>query len=131
MSQTNLPLPVFYAKTLQSLLPIFDDTLSLSDPAAQSTLEVALMDLHLIARMISSLSIFSDNETIDELGDGELVFLTLGWVVGESEGRGGFGGMKERKAALERSEVRWRFLLHGHLGAGMGDGQGGLGVMAD
>jgi hypothetical protein len=106
MSHTNLPLPVFYAQTLRSLLPVFDDTLSLSDTAAQSILAAGLNDLHLIGRMLSSLSIFSDNETIDELGDGEMVFMTLGWVVGEAESKSGNGGMDERKAALQRSEVR-------------------------
>lgn len=105
MAQTNLPLPVFYAQTLRNLLPIFDDSLSLSDPSAQTTLTKGLDDLHLISRMISSLAIFSDNETIDELGDGEMVFMTLGWVVGEAEAKGGLGGMEDRKHALQRSEV--------------------------
>jgi hypothetical protein len=110
MSQTNLPLPVFYAQTLRSLLPVFDDSLSLSDPAAQSILAAGLNDLHLIGRMVSSLGIFSDNETIDELGDGEMVFMTLGWVVGEAESKSGSASMDERKAALQRSEVRhWSF----------------------
>ena len=106
MPPTDLPLPVFYASTLKSLLPVFDDTLSLSDPAAGSTLTAGLNDLHLIGRMLNSLGIFSDNETIDELGDGEMVFMTLGWVVGEAESRNGNGGMAERQAALQRSEVR-------------------------
>lgn len=110
MAQTNLPLPIFYAKTLQGLLPIFDDTLSLSDPSAQTILSDALDNLHLISRMVSSLAIFSDNETIDELGDGEMVFMTLAWVVAEAEAKGGLGGMEDRKHALQRSEVSHPFL---------------------
>lgn len=105
MSKTNLPLPVFYAQTLQSLLPIFDDTLSLSDASTQSTLSEGLDNLHLISRMISSLAVFSDNERLEELGDGELVFMTLGWVIGEAESKGGLGGVEDRKLTLERSEV--------------------------
>ena len=109
MSQTNLPLPVFYAQTLQDLSPIFNDEVSTSDPSAQSTLLTALDNLHLISRMLSSLAVFSDNETIEELGDGEMVFITLGWVVGEAEAKAGLGGIEERKAALQRSEVSQRW----------------------
>jgi len=105
MSHTNLPLPVFYAQTLHDLLPIFNDEISTSDPTAQSALSTALDNLHLISRMLSSLAVFSDNETIEELGDGEMIFITLGWVVGEAESRAGLGGLQGRKAALQRSEV--------------------------
>ena len=101
----DLPLPQFYARTLHSLLPVFDDTLSLSDPTAQSTLTTALDSLHLIARMITSLGVFSTNESVDELGDGELVFMTLGWVIAECESKGGLGGTGDRIDALKRSEV--------------------------
>ena len=106
MPETNLPLPVYYAQTLQSLLPIFDDSLSLSDASTQATLSQALDNLHLISRMISSLAVFSDNERIEELGDGEIIFMTLGWVIGEAEAKGGLGGVDDRKATLQRSEVR-------------------------
>ncbi|ORY26902.1 TAP42-like protein [Naematelia encephala] len=104
MSSTDLPIPQFYAQTLQSLVPIFDDTLSTSDSSAQTLLASALDNLHLIARMLTSLGVFSDNETADELGDKELVFMSLGWVIAECESRGGLGGPERRKAALERSQ---------------------------
>lgn len=105
MAGTNLPLPVFYAQTLQSLLPVFDDTLSLSDPFTRTILENGLDNLHLISRMINSLGVFSDNETADELGDNELVFMTLGWVLGEAEAKGGSEGREDRVAALKRGQV--------------------------
>ena len=105
MASMDLPLPQFYAQTLQNLLPIFDDTISLSDTSAQSTLSVALDNLHLISRMLTSLGVFSANESIDELGDGEMVFMSLGWVIAECEGKGGLGGTAVRIGALQRSEV--------------------------
>lgn len=55
--------------------------------------------------MITSLGVFSENESVDELGDGELRFMSLGWVVGEAEGKGGLGGRDDRIGALKRSEV--------------------------
>jgi immunoglobulin-binding protein 1 len=106
MSSTNLPLPVFFAQTLQSLIPMFDDTLSSSDPSAQYTLITALDNLHLISRLLTSLGVFSQNETVDELGDGELLFMTVVWVIAECEGKGGLGGTSDRMAVLKRSEVR-------------------------
>lgn len=102
---TNLPLPQFYARTLTSLLPLFDDVLSPSSPGAQDLLRTALDELYLIARMIVSLGVFSENESAEELGDGELVFMTLGWVIGEAEAKAGLGGMEDRKGALQRSDV--------------------------
>lgn len=105
MATTNLPLPQFYAQTLNTILPVFDDTLSTSDIAAQNLLSSALDNLHLISRMITSLGVFSDNESVDEVGDGELIFMTLPWVIAECESKGGLGGYEVRTAALKRSEV--------------------------
>ena len=59
MSKTDLPLPVFYAKTISSLLPILDESTSVSDPSAQATLLSNLDDLHLIARMVTSLGMWT------------------------------------------------------------------------
>jgi immunoglobulin-binding protein 1 len=102
---SNLPLPQFYAQTLTRIAPIIDDTLSSSDPSVQSTLSSALNDLHLIGRMITSLGVFSENEGVDEIGDGELRFMSLGWVVGECEGKLGLQGRDDRMKALKKSEV--------------------------
>lgn len=104
-TMSNLPLPQFYGETLASLLPILDDSLSSTDSAVQTTLNKALDNLHLIGRMITSLGVFSENETSDELGDGELRFMSLGWVIGECEGKLGLGGRDDRVGALKRSEV--------------------------
>ena len=109
---SNLPLPQFYAQTLASLVPVFDDTLSLSDPSAQSTLATALDNLYLISRMLTSLGVFSDNESLEEVGDGELVFMTVPWVLGECESKVGLGGRDDRITALKRSEVG-QFTLQG------------------
>lgn len=109
--QTNLPLPQYYAKTLQSLLPIFDDSLPLSEPSTQAQLAKATDDLYLISRMLTSLGVFSDNEGLDELGDRELVFMTVPWVLGEAEAKGGLGGYPDRIAALRRSDTAFNAFL--------------------
>lgn len=118
MSSTSLPLPQLFSKTLQSLLPVFDDTITSSDPSAQSSLTTALDNLHLISRMLTSLGVFSTNESVDELGDGEMVFMTIGWVVAECEGKGGLGGTADRMEALKRSEVSMYFKFWANAQAG-------------
>ncbi|KAL7424351.1 Type 2A phosphatase-associated protein 42 [Cryptotrichosporon argae] len=100
-SPSSLPLPQFYSQTLQRLHPLLSDTLSASDPAAASLLSDALPNLYLIGRMLRSLGVFSDNEGVDEVADGELGFMALGWVLGEAESRGGNDGVAERKAAVQ------------------------------
>ncbi|WWC87199.1 uncharacterized protein L201_002085 [Kwoniella dendrophila CBS 6074] len=102
---TNLPLPQFYAQTLTTLQPIFDDTLSISDPSTQSTLTSALDNSYLIQRMINSLGVFSENESVDEIGEKELVFMSLGWVIGSAEEKGGLGGRDDRISSLQRAET--------------------------
>ncbi|RXK42237.1 hypothetical protein M231_00596 [Tremella mesenterica] len=109
---SNLPLPAFYVQVLHSLVPIFDDTLSLSDLKTQEILSTALDNLHLISRMLSSLGVFSDNESLDEVGDGELVFMTVPWVLGECEAKAGLGGRDNRIAALRRSDTAINAFLH-------------------
>ncbi|KAK4684305.1 immunoglobulin-binding protein 1, partial [Tremellales sp. Uapishka_1] len=102
---SSLPLPQFYAQTLRSLLPVLDDTLSLSLASTHDLLVTELDNLYLVNRMLSSLGVFSQNEIIDELADGEIVFLTVFWVLAEAEGRSGSqSGVEGRMAALKRSE---------------------------
>jgi hypothetical protein len=102
---TNLPLPLFLSQTLHTLLPILNDEQPLSSPASQAILAKGLDDLYLVARMITSLGVFSENEGVEELGDGELVFMATGWILGEVEAKTGLGGWDERMACLRRSDV--------------------------
>ncbi|KAK8846728.1 hypothetical protein IAR55_005815 [Kwoniella newhampshirensis] len=108
---SDLPLPLFYAQTLRSLLPISDDTLSLSSAEAQSTLSSALDNLYLIQRILTSLGVFSENETAEEVGDGELVFMSAGWVLGGCEEKSGLGGREDRMGALKRAETAYSGFL--------------------
>lgn len=58
-----------------------------------------------MGRMITSLGVFSENEDVEELGNGEIGFMAVGWVVGEVEGKMGLGGRDDRMACLRRSDV--------------------------
>ena len=104
-SNNSLTLPALLSRTLASLLPIFDDTLSTSLPQAQALLRAALADLALARRMIDALGVFSDNESMEDVSDGEMVYMCVDWVVGEVQGRVNGDGLKERIQILERSQV--------------------------
>lgn len=104
-STTSLTLPALLTRTLQSLLPIFTDQISTSLASAQQTLHSALADLALARRMIDTLGIFSTNESMEDVADGEMVFMAVDWVVGEVQGRVNGDGLKGRIAVLERSQV--------------------------
>jgi hypothetical protein len=104
-STTSLTLPALLTRTLTSLLPIFTDQISTSLPAAQQTLPAALADLALARRMIDTLGIFSTNESMEDVADGEMVFMAVDWVVGEVQGRVNGDGLRGRIEVLERSQV--------------------------
>lgn len=101
----SLTLPQLLAHTLTTLLPIFTDTLSSSSPTAQSLLATARTDLDLIERILSSLGVFSQNETLEDVADGEMVFMVEQWVRGEVEGRVATNGIQQRLKVLERAKV--------------------------
>ncbi|XAO23936.1 hypothetical protein I312_102721 [Cryptococcus bacillisporus CA1280] len=105
---SDLPLPQFYAHSLIPLTPIFDDTLSLSSPEAQSTLSIALDNLYLIQRMLTSLGVFSENESVSEASNGQLLFMSIGWAIGTCEEKRNPGNMSERREALLKAEYAFQ-----------------------
>lgn len=109
---SDLPLPQFYAHSLIPLIPIFDDSLSLSSPEAQSTLAIALDNLYLIQRMLTSLGVFSENESVSEASNGQLLFMSIGWAIGTCEEKRNPGGMLERREALLKAEVSQAHLIN-------------------
>ncbi|KAG7528141.1 hypothetical protein FFLO_06380 [Filobasidium floriforme] len=112
MSNTsNLTLPALYVRALRSLLPIFNDDISTSLPSTQQTLQDALTDLDLVIRMSSTLGVFSDNESMDDVGDAELPLMAVEWIKGEVLGRVNGDGIKERLKMLKSSQNSYESFL--------------------
>jgi immunoglobulin-binding protein 1 len=104
-SSSSLTLPALFSRTLKSLIPIFTDELSTSLPTVQDTLHNAITDLDLAIRMMATLGVFSDNEEMEDVGDSELVYMTVEWIKAEVQGRINGDGIKGRLATLESSKV--------------------------
>lgn len=104
-------LPTLYSQTLSSLLPVHNDSISLSTESSQTILSEAQSQLNLIARMLNTIGVFSENEGIEELGDGEMVFMTPDWVRAEVEARLKTEGIRGRVKALEEARVSLKWKL--------------------
>ncbi|KAJ9099584.1 hypothetical protein QFC20_005650 [Naganishia adeliensis] len=61
--------------------------------------------------MIDTLGIFSTNESMEDVADGEMVFMAVDWVVGEVQGRVNGDGLRGRIEVLERSQEAYEAFL--------------------
>lgn len=55
--------------------------------------------------MLTSLGVFSENESVSETSNGQLLFMSIGWAIGSCEEKRNPGSMSERKEALLKAEV--------------------------
>jgi hypothetical protein len=107
-STSTLTLPQLYARALTNLVPIFNDDVSTSSSTSQQILREAAIDLDLVIRMTSTLGVFSANESMSDVADGELVYMTVEWVKAEVQGKMGDGsreGIDSRLKTLRSSKV--------------------------
>lgn len=102
---SSLTLPALLSRTLTSLLPVFKDEVSTSQPEVQQLLQDSLADLILARRMIDTLGVFSENESMEDIGDNEMVYLAVDWLYAEVQSRVNGDGLQGRIHVLERSKV--------------------------
>jgi len=108
------------ASSSVSLVDLFSHALSsifsslylpAADPAAQSSLHSGIADLKLIAARVSQLGLFSDNETVDDLGTKDAVYMLVEFVWGETVGRLTAHGREERMSTLQQSQLHFRVFI--------------------
>ncbi|KDQ61168.1 hypothetical protein JAAARDRAFT_191276 [Jaapia argillacea MUCL 33604] len=98
----DLPLPALFQRALSSVsqsvsLPTIDDS-------TQALISSSLSDLNTLASRITALSLFSPNETVEDVSTRDLVFLFVPFVMAEVEGRVRTLEMEERLSRLLRSQ---------------------------
>lgn len=103
----SLTLPQLYARALGSSLS--------SDP---KVLEEATTDLDLVVRMLSQLDVFSENESIQEVGDAQLAYMAVEWVKGEVQGKVNGDGIAGRMKTLKASKVSRAVCIPSQTGLG-------------
>ncbi|EJU05152.1 TAP42-like protein [Dacryopinax primogenitus] len=88
---------------------------SLSSPhspaSTQQSLLSAISDLQLLSSRVDDLALFSDNETVDDLGTKDAVYMLVDYVWGEAVGRVRTEGREERMTRLRESERHFRTFL--------------------
>ncbi|KAJ9128362.1 hypothetical protein QFC24_000655 [Naganishia onofrii] len=108
---SSLTLPALLSRTLTSLLPVFNDEVSTSQPEVQQLLQDSLADLILARRMIDTLGVFSENESMEDIGDNEMVYLAVDWLFAEVQSRVNGDGLQGRIHVLERSKAAYEAFL--------------------
>ena len=99
----DLPLPALFHRALTSLSSSSNLT-TLSD-AFKGSLGSALSDLRTLQTRVASLSLFSSNETLDDVSTRDLVYMTVPFVRAEAENRAPVQGRADRLEHMQQAEV--------------------------
>ncbi|KAF5387546.1 hypothetical protein D9757_006569 [Collybiopsis confluens] len=105
-SQTthSLPLPSIFSKSLESVSAAF--TLPTIQDSTQELLIESLKLLQLVQSRISGLSIFSPNETLEDISTRDLIYLLVPFVSAQVQDRLRTTHPEERAGILERSHLQ-------------------------
>ncbi|KIM55038.1 hypothetical protein SCLCIDRAFT_135558 [Scleroderma citrinum Foug A] len=100
MHMSNLPLPALYSRTLANAskaaaLPTIDDE-------TQQLIQSVLTDLQQVDARTNALSLFSKNETLEDISTKDLVYLTVPFILSEVENRMKLSDWNERVARLSQ-----------------------------
>ena len=99
----DLPLPALFHRALTSLSST-SNLPTLSD-AFKESLGSALSDLRTLQTRVTSLSLFSSNETLDDVSTRDLVYMTVPFVRAEAENRAPVQGRADRLEHMQQAEV--------------------------
>ncbi|KAE9409740.1 TAP42-like protein [Gymnopus androsaceus JB14] len=102
---TTLPLPALFARSLCAASKAFN--LSTIDPQTQELIQSSLTDLRTLQSRISGLSLFSSNETLEDVSTRDLIYLLVPYV---------FAQVQDRVRTVERDERMGSLMQsHNHL----------------
>lgn len=102
-SEEGLPLPVLFDRALQSASRAYD--LPITQEETQSLVQAAVKDLLKVSSGIEALSLFSTNESVDDLATGDLIYLLVPYVLSEMNNRMRVQDEEERKIRIVESQV--------------------------
>jgi len=101
MSSGEIPLPALFARALTSGSRAMQ--LSAADDECQELVSSSLSDLRRLSARISSLGLFSPNETVDDLTTRDMVYLFVPYALSELVGRVRSTDHQERRELLRQS----------------------------
>lgn len=121
MTAMNLSLPALFARSLQNAskaysLPNISEEAQVGAPFVdhfggilmiwQEQIQSILNDLKSVHTRIVEISLFSPNETLEDISTRDLVYLFVPYVLSEMQGRLKTVEREERMASLKQAEVR-------------------------
>ncbi|KIK58290.1 hypothetical protein GYMLUDRAFT_45498 [Collybiopsis luxurians FD-317 M1] len=107
----SLPLPSLFTKGLETASKA--SNLPTADNQTQELIRSSLQSLHLLQSRISGLSLFSPNETLEDISTRDLIYLLVPFVSAQVQDRVRISDPGERVGILERVQNHFKsFLLH-------------------
>jgi len=113
MSSEGLPLSVLFRRSLKTASKAY--LLPTNQKETQELVQFALSDLQRINNGIESLSLFSPNESLDDLATGDIVYLLVPYVISEMLSRIAVADEDERQDIIRRSQAISPSTCHGTL----------------
>jgi len=123
----NIPLPTLYSKGLDIISKVVNIPLSLEEKKVilqlrsryasscsfiQELVSESLKNLKTVHSRIISLSLFSPNETVEDISTKDLVYLSLPFVLAEAQSRVQLDSRSERLESLAQVEVRMQSITN-------------------
>ncbi|KAG6833069.1 hypothetical protein H0H87_011813 [Tephrocybe sp. NHM501043] len=105
----SVPLPTLFARSLStaskaSNLPTIDDS-------TQELVQSSLKDLTTLSSRIAGLSLFSPNETLEDISTADLIYLLVPYILSEVRGRVRTTNREERIVVLKQTQKDLRSFL--------------------
>ncbi|EEB96557.1 hypothetical protein MPER_04293, partial [Moniliophthora perniciosa FA553] len=99
---TTVPLPVLFSRSLSTVskslkLPNIEDE-------TQELVQSSLQDLFTLQSRITGLSLFSPNETVEDISTRDLIYLLVPFVLSEVQGRVRTTEREDRLESLNKSQ---------------------------
>ncbi|KAG8853534.1 hypothetical protein FRB96_008136 [Tulasnella sp. 330] len=105
----SLSLPALFSRALESASNAYH--LSSIEDETQVLLQSSISDLKSISYRIKTLSLFSENETLEEVATKDLVYLFVSYALGEALGRARAVGVDERMSKLLESQTQFQVFV--------------------
>ncbi|KAG9038492.1 hypothetical protein FRB95_001349 [Tulasnella sp. JGI-2019a] len=105
----SLSLPSLFSRALSSASDAHH--LSSIEDETQSLIQSSVVDLNSVSNRCKALTLFSDNETLEDIATKDLVYMFVPYVLGEVIGRTRTIGVRDRMLKLSESQAHFHTFM--------------------